>query len=148
MKRKRLFAVSSVLLLGLLVSLLYFRRESLEGRDSNGDGIRDDVEALIEAKYSSSETKSAARHFARTLQEAIVRPDATEEKAMTYAVDCLFFVAPTQAFEITEAIHAATANTYARTRALIKESSRFNGKILRGASSRAEACAFDPSLTK
>lgn len=149
MNRRSLITILLAFILGAFFYLRYFGTESIAGVDANGDGIRDDVETLIEEKYSANpRVRSAVRHLAKNLQEAVVHPEATEEKPGTFAVDCLHYITPDQAYEIVETIQAETANTYARTRALIKESARFNGKILRHAVNQAEACAFDPSLTK
>lgn len=136
-------------------SLLFVRyctditRGGIAGIDANHDGIRDDVEKIIDEKYSyDPKVRSAARYYAKTLQDSITHPDTTDGISDLYAVDCLHYIAPERAHEIVAVLQAAAANTYPRVRALFKESARFNGTILHGAKSREEACAFDPALIK
>ena len=154
MNRRRLITLLVVLFVvgGSLLFLRYctdITHGGIAGIDANHDGIRDDLEKLIDEKWGSDpKIRSAARYLAKTYQDEILHPDTADEKAGLFAIDCLFYVAPKQAYDISKALEEAAANTYPRVNALFRESARFNGKILHGAKSREEACAFDPALIK
>jgi len=147
----------TTLLVALLAigGLLFFRYRTdvtvggIAGVDANHDGVRDDLEKLIDEQWGSDpKVKSAARYLAKTLQDSITHPDTADEKAGSLAISCLFYIAPDRAYDISKKLEEAAANTYPRVRALFRESARFNGKILHGAKSREEACAFDQTLIK
>lgn len=123
--------------------------DSLKGTDANNDGVRDDVERLIEEKWGSNpKVKSAAMQLAKTFQNDITNPASTDYKTGMFAVICLRYIAHDDTTDILQTIQSAMANTSARSRALIKFDAKFNGKILSSANSREEACAFDPNLVR
>lgn len=106
------------------------RSPELAGRDSDGDGVRDDVEVYIETRYEPGPPQSAAGQFARTVQQAVeINPaDAAAVKALSVesarAVKCIFASfaadgtgpAPSQVVSDLEAI---TANTRERLEAYL-----------------------------
>ncbi len=144
-----IFLALLVLVAGLFLLRQCNSTESLEGVDSNRDGVRDDLEKLIDEKYASDPNiRSAVRQLAKTLQESILHPETVDAKPGLFAITCLYYVTPQQASEIIDTLQAAAGNTRARASALIRESAKFNGKIFEGAGSREEACAFDPALVK
>lgn len=143
-----MLGILSVFLFGIFLLRKCSDPKSVAGIDANHDGVRDDLEKLIDENWGSDpKVKSAARQLAKSLQESIVHPDTADERGL-FAVDCLFYIVPEKAGEIIDRLQAAAANTYPRVRALVKESARFSGKILIRAKNREEACGFDPLLIK
>ena len=128
--------------------------ESLAGIDHNQDGIRDDVEKLIEEKYGKdARLRLAVRQLAREYQQDIVsagnQPVAVgrlgESETSTFSskgVDCLHLLAGDRSSEILKEIQAATANTAIRIKALIHYSARFHGKVLSG-EMNPQGCDFE-----
>jgi hypothetical protein len=150
-RRKILITIVAVVGLALLTLYLYRQnaQQFIPGVDANGDGIRDDVERLIEQKYSyDPKIRIAVRELAKSVQTSIVDPNHPNGQQDLFVVDCLHYVAGDKSTEILTEIEFLTANTSARARNLYKESARFSGTMLRGARSKAEACAYNPELLK
>ena len=139
-------------LLALVIFLagLYFLRrrgpsESLAGIDANHDGVRDDVEKIIEEKYRDGKVKIVARELYRGMQEAMLNP-ASDAKRQLFALDCLYYVAPEIAGRVSDEIEAITLNTRARIEASWRGDAAHSGTILPKARSKKEACGFDHRL--
>lgn len=148
--RQWLFVVAIVIVIGMAFFPILrpgiLIGETIAGVDANKDGVRDDLEKLIEAKYSyNPKVRSVARQLAKTYQAEIENPNTTPVQPGLDAVDCLVDIADLAGDEILKTIQATAANTFERARALIRYSARFNGQIL---SSSQNPCSFDPELSK
>ena len=133
MLKNRWIAIGLVIL--AVVVFFHFRRalnrltsEPLEGFDRNHDGVRDDLEKLINQKYPNSERHRAAmRQDAVALQKAILHPDDARSifPEMMRAVDCVFYVDADHADDLGRMLEAAAVNTPERVKAYI----HFNGVL-------------------
>jgi hypothetical protein len=150
MKRwQYIFLALVVLLAGGVLLRRCNSSNSLVGIDSNHDGVRDDLEKLIDEKWGSDpKIRSAARQLAKTFQQEIENPETADNKPGLAAVDCLDYVTPEKSGEILKGLKEAAANTSARARALVRYNQRFSGTFLSGPKNRAEACSFDPALVQ
>ncbi len=97
---------------------------TLAGVDSDKNGIRDDIDRFIAARYGTKKTYfDTAVKFARTLQSAIVNPSPENTKANSDVISCIEDRTMLMAMNPLElAIH----NTKARNRAF---STAFAGAV-------------------
>lgn len=87
---------------------------SIAGTDTNGNGIRDDVELLIAERFGSDERRyHQAKTVSATLQSALLSPNPQTIKAHTDSFRCLQSSELIQLFPIEE----LTLNTVARRKA-------------------------------
>jgi hypothetical protein len=145
--------IGVLVVLGTVLLILFVWRfwagssQSLAGVDQNGDGLRDDVEQFINDTYQDEKTRIVAQELHRAFQGAVLHPDAWDWKRMIYASDCLDYINPPLATEITRKIEAKTADTPLRIRSYWKANARLSGGVYpASAPSRKEACAFDARL--
>lgn len=110
------------------------RSAGLMGTDADANGIRDDVDALIQLKYASStEIKKAAERRARAIQALLV--SSTQQEALR-AADALMSAAYCQfklpvamqvKRQMTKDLEALTANTKERLLAYVSADKLLNG---------------------
>jgi hypothetical protein len=125
---------------------------TLEGIDSDGDGIRDDIQRYIEITYPDEPlVKAALRQDTIPLQAKLL--DAhSEEKSLLHheeterSQECLGALFGTErGFDLAFAMQAEMLNTDARSRAYILYNSQLSGHIFSGpAVDDISACDFDP----
>jgi len=129
-------------------------RATVEGIDSDGDGVRDDVQIWIETNYPNSERmRMALRQVAVTTQEYMKGAasfDATFQNhiVVSRALRCLYFVSetPGEAHDSFAELHAKILNTLMRSKVMLSADRHLSGMILRGYKGpRNEACNFDPN---
>lgn len=117
------------------------RGGALGGIDTNGDGVRDDVEAYITANYPDVPQRAAARQAARALQAALfvnaqdVAAAKDVSRRVTSAARCIFnrFPGPPNSqhpARVMKELEGVTTNTKARLLAYLA----YN-KLLDGSSS-------------
>jgi len=112
---------------------------TLEGIDSDDDGVRDDVQIAIYERYSDDETKrDALEQNAKALQEAIVAVAAEDSGAINQAaesvidaVDCLHLRVSDPVSEIGFIEHEVV-DTSERSKAYIKFNDSLNGRFFGG----------------
>lgn len=98
------------------------RSASLAGPDANGDGIRDDIEAMIVAFNRTPEETQALRQLAKAFQIGMTKNIRTREEAKLYAdnvgrgTGCVFHRFGEQGAQYTSMIGDSVINT--RTRKL------------------------------
>jgi len=97
------------------------RGDSLAGADLDGNGIRDDIDAYIDQRYSGEERQSAARQFARAMQASLLVPENDGEAARAVALRVMRGIVCTystfddaDAGKVIEEIRAITTNTQSR----------------------------------
>lgn len=129
------------------------RSDSLTGVDVNNDGIRDDIEAFIEALEVEEPVRNALKQNARYTQENLYydfteKTDANINKAMTMGakyvkvIACKDFVSiPVRdATNTGRTIRALTYNTKARTMAYLAYNHLQNGSVSTLLSAEAQYC--------
>jgi hypothetical protein len=93
---------------------------TVAGVDSDGDGVRDDVQRFIVLTYAdSAKTQAATTQIAKSYLAQLV--DASNEPLLKidvtstlYAVDCLYYTSPATAPQLLNQIEAQVLNTSQR----------------------------------
>ncbi|WPB56487.1 hypothetical protein [Xylophilus sp. GOD-11R] len=111
------------------------RTDTLEGIDSNNNGVRDDIDTFIESLPLSRKQKSAAMQKARALQ-GILFVDLTDKAALQKSSDrtmaatnCLGDMLPDAFYVLSEKIQAMTANTNLRLRRYMQYNAARSGSV-------------------
>jgi len=127
-------------------------KATLEGIDSDGDGLRDDIQRYIVLTYPDSQkTRTAMRQFAIALNKAILEsPD--EESAlintefMHRASECLWYIHSRQSIKMSDFLMAEYLNTLERSKAYLEYNSMLGGNVFGGKDidEYRSSCTFDP----
>lgn len=127
---------------------------TLEGIDSDQDGIRDDIQRYIALTYpDSSKTRAALRQAAIALHRAILEsPD--EESALrnteleARASECLWYIHPESSIKMSDILMAEFLNTLERSKAYLEYDSKLSGHVFGGKDfdEYKTSCTFDPDL--
>ncbi len=128
------------------------RGNTLMGTDVNANGVRDDVEAIIDSQYPSSIQRAAAMQTAKALQNALTvdKTDAPAVKAVdreiSRAIDCVYSRfdganGAKQPAQVVQELEAITTNTKERLLAYLQ----FNKALDGTSSARPEGHAAQPS---
>ena len=114
------------------------RGSTLTGIDSNGNGVRDDVDAYISAQYSEASQRAAAIQSARALQAALLInvQDVAAARAVslkiTQAANCVFSRFPgspatKDPARVLQELEGVTANTKPRLLAYLAYNKALDG---------------------
>lgn len=105
---------------------------SLAGTDANNDGVRDDIEAYIDATYpvpANADSNRALRQYAKAAQSSIIDADDVG-KSVTHvterfrALECLMFRRPTDFHPVFVELRARILDTNPRSEAYLKADSQ------------------------
>ena len=125
---------------------------TLAGIDSDGDGVRDDVQRHIALTYSDSiKTQKALTQQAIAFQN-MVMSFGNKTNAIKSAHDnnrattCLFYIRPTDFSEISSKLKSVILNTHARSKAYVEADCLLSGEIftLVPVEERKGCCDFNP----
>lgn len=129
-------------------------KTTLEGIDSDGDGVRDDIQRYIALTYPSSEKLRVALAQAAKAMQASLQYAENKERSITNTIevfhgsDCLRFVlgGVSAEIDVSSRLRSVVLNTLARSKAWIKADSQFSGQTyqLTPVGQRRAMCAFDP----
>lgn len=114
------------------------RGSTLAGIDTNGDGVRDDVESYIIAKYIGAPQRAAAMQAARSVQATLlvntqdISAAKTASRQVMYATNCIFsrFPGPPDSPDparVMKELEGVTTNTKARLIAYLAYNKALNG---------------------
>jgi hypothetical protein len=127
---------------------------TLAGIDSDGDGIRDDIQRYIALTYPDSQkTRAALLQVVIALQKAILEsPD--EESAlnntedMHRASECNWYIHAAHSITMSDSLMAEYLNTEERSRAYLEYNSKLAGHVFgsRDFDEYRTSCTFDPDL--
>jgi len=125
--------------------------QTLEGIDSDKDGIRDDVQRWINEQGLGKRALTGAKQLARAKQVQILSYNNREASIAAghkhlNAVDCMFYIMGLNgADEILAGMRTKYLNTDARIRAAIKNRANFHGqnRKIRSFSENKTRCDFD-----
>jgi hypothetical protein len=127
---------------------------TLEGIDSDQDGIRDDIQRYIALTYPDSQkTRAALRQFTLAFQKATLEsPD--EESALrnteieARASECLWYIHSRSSIKMSDSLMAEYLNTMERSRAYLAYNSKLGGHTFGGKDfdEYKTSCTFDPDL--
>jgi hypothetical protein len=127
-------------------------KATLEGIDSDNDGVRDDVQRWIALTYPDSEkTRAALIQFVRPQQDFLL--DAKDKDGAIKAaqdrqksIECLYYIRPEDAGDIISGLRAVTLNTRERSLAYIAADALLSGEVFTLADDYRSSCGFDPDL--
>lgn len=128
-------------------------KATLQGIDSDGDGVRDDIQRFIAFSFPDSEkTRASFTQLAETMQSALV--DSEDEQRslghiqeMDRAQDCLMYIRGVrESITLQGNLRARLLDTPLRTQAWIRADSHASGKVfpLTLPTNRKLGCDFDP----
>jgi hypothetical protein len=106
--------------------------ETVAGTDSDGDGLRDDVQQHILNSYPAGDTRSAAIQLAKAFQSLLVNGTnkaaaLSAANAMNAGIDCLFALDSIHFAGHVEGIEGAVVNTGSRARAYARAGAFLSG---------------------
>ena len=125
---------------------------TLEGIDSDQDGIRDDIQRYIALTYPDSQkTQAALRQFTFAFHKAILEsPDKASAlnntEDMHRAQECLWYIHSRSSIKISDSLMAEFLNTLDRSKAYIDYDNKLSGSVF-GSKDLDEyktSCTFDP----
>lgn len=129
-------------------------KATLEGIDTDGDGLRDDIQRYIALTYPDSQkTRAALRQFTLALNKSILgSPD--EESALNNtelearASECLWSIHSEGSIKMSNLLMAEYLNTMERSRAYLEYDSKLAGHVFGGKDfdEYRTSCSFDPDL--
>jgi hypothetical protein len=102
---------------------------TLAGIDSDGDGVRDDVQRFIALTYPSSQkmqtslTQLAKTFFAGIVDSGNAQLSVVDSTESLYSVDCLFYISPSNANQLLNQLLGQILNTSERVAAYLASSS-------------------------
>jgi hypothetical protein len=129
-------------------------KATLEGIDSDGDGLRDDIQRYIALTYPGSQkTRAALRQAAIALQK-IILGSPNEESALrnteleARASECIWYIHPNEGHKIDNMLMAEFLNTVERSRAYLMYDSKLGGHVFGGKDidEYRSSCTFDPDM--
>jgi hypothetical protein len=129
-------------------------KATLEGIDSDGDGLRDDIQRYIALTYPDSQkTRAALKQSALALQKIILE-SSDEESALSNtelearASECLWYIHPEDGSRIDNLMMAEFLNTLERSRAYLEYNSKLGGHVFGGKDidEYKSSCTFDPDV--
>ncbi len=126
-------------------------KKTLEGIDSDNDGVRDDVQCWIALTYPNSEKTRAALSQGTIVMQQILLDAADPIKSYNNAlesgnaVDCLNYVRADSA-RVGAEIEAVFLNTYLRSKAWLQADAHLSGHMFKGLGYKnwKQGCNFDP----
>lgn len=121
------------------------------GTDADGDGVRDDVQAWLQAAFPDSTVRAAARQLAVALQGMLVNASGASgariaAAAMNAAIDCLYALDPATFGSRVDAIEEAVVNTGNRARAYARVGDHLSGEVyvVSAVADNLASCAEEP----
>lgn len=126
-------------------------KQTLLGIDSDGDGVRDDVQRYIALTYPNEpKVRAALTQFANQYQGLLPQAgdrDAAYNHAVKFSrhMACLFYIKGEGAINVSAALKAVILNTRQRSLAFINFSDNLGGQIIINPpfEERKNNCAFD-----
>ncbi len=128
---------------------------TLAGIDSDGDGVRDDVQRWIAITFPNSQkTRAALRQMAQDNQNMLL---LSNDKQLVYdaavqmgkAIDCLWYIYPNpdtgEAIRYSELLDAVIMNTALRSRAYIQANRNLSGRGFSSLAKGIQGCKFNPN---
>jgi hypothetical protein len=129
---------------------------TLEGIDSDGDGVRDDIQRYIALTYPDSErTRTALIQYTKVIQFTLLDADNSEVSTVharerERAIDCLYYINPDKANVIHSQLRARILNTDIRSRAYIISDGHLGERtfLLPSEDEMKSSCNFDPDTMR
>ncbi len=131
-------------------------KETLLGIDTDGDGVRDDIQRYIYFTYpDDKKLRLGLMYYAMEFQ-GVLRDANDREACYEHAIkmdrhgECLWYLKGEDAIDICRALRAKILNTKERSIAYIKYSANLGGRILMGSPQKKwkDSCSFDVDNTE
>jgi len=126
-------------------------KKTLLGIDTDGDGVRDDIQRYIYFTYpDDKKLRLGLTYYAIEFQGVL--KDANDREAaydhankMARHGECLFYLKGRESIDIRRALRAEILNTRERSMAYITYSDNLGGRFIRGAPLKEwkDSCSFD-----
>jgi hypothetical protein len=123
---------------------------TLEGIDSDNDGVRDDIQRYIALSYPESERiRAALTQYARTMQASLLDAHSEEMTVrhshnLQRAIECLYYIRPDNANGVSGKLQAQILNTNERSRAWIIADKHLGGQVFFISDDFKSSCDFNP----
>jgi len=123
---------------------------TLEGIDSDKDGVRDDVQRWIALTYPNSEkTREALTQIIKARQRTLLDaadPVKSHQNAIdrNRRTDCLSYVRPDDFYNHMSESKAIMLNTYLRSKTWVQADRHLSGHMFSILDDPKEGCNFDP----
>jgi hypothetical protein len=109
-------------------------KQTLEGIDSDNDGVRDDLQRYIILTYSDTPTRQALAQYAKAQQSMILSSGSAEQSLnsaneIVRSVECIAFTRPDDFSQVIDAARAELLNTEARIRAFVAANTHVSGMV-------------------
>jgi len=127
-------------------------KKTLEGIDSDHDGVRDDVQRWIAMSYPNSQkTRAVLSQSTKTMQQFLLNaadPIVSYKTAgrMSKDIRCLGYILPAEFATVDSEHEAVFLNTHQRSKAWLQADKHLSGHMFRGLPFRnwKQGCNFDP----
>lgn len=127
---------------------------TIEGIDSDSDGVRDDLQRYIAIKYQSSEKlrrimtemAKADQDFIKNHTDKTLVLEVVEQR--NKHISCLYYIDPNTASKHLQELERLQLNTNARTLAYIKANAMLSGMTFEAVIDAKSQCDFDPDSLK
>lgn len=125
--------------------------ETLLGIDTDGDGVRDDIQRYIYFTYPDDEKLRLGLTFYAIEFQGVLKDAEDRDLSYVHAVnmerhgECIFYIKDMDSFEIRDSLRAEMLNTRERSIAFITFNENMGGKSFRSAPQKKwnESCSFD-----
>lgn len=107
-------------------------KQTVQGVDADGDGLRDDVQIHIYKTYADASVRAATVRLAKAFQALLVTGTSNSTAlaaavSMNRAIDCLYFLDNARFGDHVDDVEEAVVNTGARARAYAKAGAFLSG---------------------
>lgn len=129
-------------------------KATLAGIDSDGDGLRDDIQRYISFTYPQSrKTRMSLTQYAKAIQSFLLQSNTEQgaiaaARVLNAAQDCTFYVlgVSIQSINVRRDLRAEILNTPARSRAYIRADGYLGGISAPGTpdDQKKALCSFNP----
>jgi hypothetical protein len=128
-------------------------KQTLEGIDSDRDGVRDDIQRYVAYKYlSSARTRRAVTQYAKAAESFLLSgTDTASSLSLAHAIDdgitCVYALSPSSAHDDVQSLRAILVNTKERSYAWVNANSAISGNVFDGVPKADEVsrCDFNPN---
>ena len=126
---------------------------TLQGIDSDHNGVRDDVEKYIAGTYSQSQkTRMALMDFSKGMKLAVETKTEADAKSaretLSRAQDCLWYIHQSDSIPMWQGLRAVFLNTQIRSTAYANYGKLINVQVIESTpfNERKARCNFDPDV--
>ena len=129
-------------------------KKTLEGIDSDGDGVRDDIQRYIALTYPDSErTRAVLTQYAKVHQAGLLVADnKSASRANAHeigrAIECLYFIRPDDARAVLVEMIAQVLNTDERSKAEFRYDAQLSGEVFTSSGDNRTGCDFNPDTMR